>query len=95
MLTEEEKRQAKDMGLEPEVVFNTLSDRRTFSVQTEDTHETIMEISGYDLQIKFNRDKLHNVADIESMLNGLKDLFRQMVMQNLLETAPQQVADET
>ena len=52
----------------------------------EDTHETIMEISGYDLQINFNRDKLQNIADIESMLDGLKDLFRRVVMQDLLES---------
>ena len=85
MVTEEEKQQAQSIGLEPEVVFNTLSDRRILAVQTEDTHETIMEISGYDLQINFNRDKLQNIADIESML-GLKDLFRRVVMQDLLES---------
>ena len=85
-LTEEEKQQAQSIGLEPEVVFNTLSDRRILAVQTEDTHETIMEISGYDLQINFNRDKLQNIADIESMLDGLKDLFRRVVMQDLLES---------
>ena len=86
MVTEEEKQQAQSIGLEPEVVFNTLSDRRILAVQTEDTHETIMEISGYDLQINFNRDELQNIADIESMLDGLKDLFRRVVMQDLLES---------
>ena len=86
MVTEEEKQQAQSIGLEPEVVFNTLSDRSILAVQTEDTHETIMEISGYDLQINFNRDKLQNIADIESMLDGLKDLFRRVVMQDLLES---------
>ena len=83
MVTEEEKQQAQSIGLEPEVVFNTLSDRRILAVHT---HETIMEISGYDLQINFNRDKLQNIADIESMLDGLKDLFRRVVMQDLLES---------
>lgn len=84
MVTEAEKRRARDMGLEPEVVFNTLSDRRILAVQTEETHETIMEISGYDLQIKFNRDKLKSIEDIESLLEGLKSLFKQMVMEDLL-----------
>ena len=78
MVTEEEKQQVQSIGLEP--------DRRILAVQTEDTHETIMEISGYDLQINFNRDKLQNIADIESMLDGLKDLFRRVVMQDLLES---------
>jgi hypothetical protein len=89
MVTEEEKMQAQAIGLEPEVVFNTLSDRQIYGVQTEDTHETIMEISGYDLQIKFNRDKLQNIADVESMLDGLKDLFRRIVMQDLLQSNPE------
>lgn len=84
MVTEAEKKQAREMGLEPEVVFNTLSDRRILAVQTEETHETIMEISGYDLQIKFNRDKLKSIEDIESLLEGLKSLFKQMVMEDLL-----------
>lgn len=85
MVAEAEKKQAREMGLEPEVVFNTLSDRRILAVQTEETHETIMEISGYDLQIKFNRDKLKSIEDIESLLEGLKSLFKQMVMEDLLD----------
>ena len=85
MVSEEEKRQAIAMGLEPEVVFNTISDRTVYAVQTEDTHETIFEISGYDLQIQFNRDKLRNIAEIESMLEGVKDLFRKIIMKDLLD----------
>lgn len=85
MVTEEEKEKSHELGLEPEVVFNTLSDLVVLSVQTEDTHETIMEISGYGLQIKFDRDKLQNIADVESMLDGIKELFRRMVMNDLLD----------
>ena len=86
MISEEEKKRAKELGMEPEVVFKTLSDRMIYGVQIEDTNETIFEISGYDLQIKFNRDKLNNVADIENMLDGIKDLFRELVLKNLLKT---------
>lgn len=73
------------MSYEPEVVFNAMSDRRVLAVMTEETNETIIEISGYDLQIKFNRDKLKDIADIESMLDGIKDLFRRLVMEDLLD----------
>jgi len=66
------------------VVFNAMSDRRVFAVMTEETNETIMEISGYDLQVKFDRDKLKDISDIESMLDGIKDLFRRLVMEDLL-----------
>lgn len=82
---ETKENEKKPISYEPEVVFNALSDRRVLAVMTEDSNETIMEISGYDLQIKFNRDKLKDVADIENMLDGLKDLFRRVVMENLLE----------
>lgn len=84
---ETKENEKKKISYEPEVVFNALSDRRVLAVMTEDSNETIMEISGYDLQIKFNRDKLKDVADIENMLDGLKDLFRRVVMENLLEKA--------
>lgn len=80
-----EEIKASKLAYEPEVVFNAMSDKRVCSVMTEDTNETIMEISGYDLQIKFNRDKLKGIAEIESMLDGLKDLFRKLVMEDLLE----------
>lgn len=89
MVSDEEKKQAMEMGLEPEVVFNTISDRTVYAVQTEETHETIFEISGYDLQIQFNRDKLRDIAEIESMLEGVKDLFRKIVMKDLLDQTSQ------
>lgn len=80
----EEESKKKRMNYEPEVVFNAMSDRRVLAVMTEETSETIIEISGYDLQIKFNRDKLKDIGDIESMLDGIKDLFRRLVMEDLL-----------
>lgn len=85
-MDEKEKQAAINMGLEPEVVFNTLSDLTILSVQTEDTHESLMEISGYDLNVKFNRDKIKDLADMENLLDGIKDLFRKIIMKDLLET---------
>ncbi len=69
---------------EPEVVFNALSDRRIFGVKSEDDGTMIFEISGYDLQIKFNRDKLQTVEEIEGTLEGIKDVFRNLIMADLL-----------
>ena len=84
-MTEQEKKQAEVLGLEPEVVFNTISDLTVLSVQTEDAHESIFEIVGYGLNIKVNRDKLKGLADVESLLDGIKDLFRNIIMKDLLE----------
>lgn len=69
---------------EPEVVFNALSDKRIFGVKSEDDGTMIFEISGYDLQIKFNRDKLQTVEEIEGTLEGIKDVFRNLIMADLL-----------
>ena len=54
---------------EPEVVFNSQSDRRFFSVKSEDGKETMMEISGYDLDVRFNRNVIKTVQDVESLLD--------------------------
>ncbi len=69
---------------EPEVVFNALSDKRIFGVKSEDDGTMIFEISGYDLQVKFNRDKLQTVEEIEGTLEGIKDVFRNLIMADLL-----------
>ena len=69
---------------EPEVVFNSQSDRRFFSVKSEDGKETMMEISGYDLAVRFNRNAIKTVQDVESLLDGIKDLFRKIIMEDLI-----------
>ena len=69
---------------EPEVVFNPQSDRRFFSVKSEDGKETMMEISGYDLDVRFNRNVIKTVQDVESLLDGIKDLFRKIIMEDLI-----------
>ena len=83
-MMEEKKQKAHELGLEPEVVFNTLSDLTVLAIQTEDTHESLMEITGYGIDIKFNRDKIHSLADVESLLDGVKDLFRELIMKDLI-----------
>lgn len=97
-MMEQEKQKARELGLEPEVVFNTLSDLTVLAIQTEDTHESLMEITGYGIDIKFNRDKIHSLADVESLLDGVKDLFRELIMKDLIGTpesnAQKQTPDE-
>lgn len=69
---------------EPQVYFNALSDLRIFGVKSEDDGEMIFEIAGYDLQIKFNRDKVKSVEEIEGVLEGIKDVFRKLIIEDLL-----------
>ena len=45
----------------------------------------IFEISGYDMQIKFNRSKLQTLEEVEGTLDGIKEMFRQLIMADLLD----------
>lgn len=85
MIMEENKVAQNAIDNEPEVVFNVLSDRRVFGVRSEDDEEMIFEISGYDMQIKFNRSKLQTLEEVEGTLDGIKEMFRQLIMADLLD----------
>lgn len=81
----EESKETVQFSNEPEVVFNAMSDKRIFGVKSEEDGMMVFEISGYDLQIKFNRDKLQSVEEIEGTLEGIKDVFRKLILQDLLD----------
>lgn len=81
----EETKKTMGFSNEPEVVFNAMSDKRIFGVKSEEDGTMVFEISGYDLQIKFNRDKLQSVEEIEGTLEGIKDVFRKLILQDLLD----------
>lgn len=70
---------------EPKVEFNSISDRSVFNIINQDIQQTLVEISGYDLQINFNMEYINSIEDVEAAVNGLGDLFRQIIMDNLLE----------
>lgn len=84
-MTQEEIDKLNEMTEEPTVIFKLISDRQAMAVETEDEHYRVMEISGYDLNVSFNRDLLKSVEDVESLLDGLKEMFRRLIMKDLLE----------
>lgn len=72
--------------MEEEIVqFNAYSDRINFEIQNAETKQTMCIISGYDLDIDFNADALNNVDEIEACLDGMKNLFRDFIMETLLK----------
>lgn len=81
--------QDKDVQLpkvdEPTVKFRLVSDRDVMNIVNDDIKETLVEISGYDLQINFNMQYLKSVEDINAARNGIADLFQQLIMEKLLE----------
>lgn len=71
---------------EPTVQFKMISDRSKFEVLSEkDTSISLMKISGYDLQIDFNMEYLNSVEDVEAAIDGIGNLFRQIIMDALLK----------
>lgn len=70
---------------EPIVKFKLVSDRDVMTIVNDDIKETLVEISGYDLQINFNMQYLKSVEDIKAAGDGIADLFKQLIMEKLLE----------
>ena len=70
---------------EPTVTFKMLSDRSILDVRSEIVNVSVAEISGYDLQIKFNMQYINSTEDIENLLEGFKVLFRQQLLEQILK----------
>ena len=68
--------QTKD---EPKIEFRVISDRGLLAIKNPDINKNLVEISGYDLQVNFNMEY------VESAVNGISDLFRELIMEKLLE----------
>ncbi len=69
---------------EPTVEFKYISDRTAFTVKNPDINKILLEISGYDLQINFNMEYIKSIEDVEATISGIGDLFRDMIMNQLL-----------
>jgi hypothetical protein len=70
---------------EPTVKFKLISDRIIREVINAETKQTLVHISGYDLQINFNMQFLKSVEDVEAACEGIAQLFRDMIMTQLLK----------
>lgn len=70
---------------EPRVEFRLISDRSIFNIVNQEINKTLVEISGYDLQINFNLEYLNTIEDIEAAIEGLGNLFRDIITKQLLD----------
>ena len=80
-------------GSEPTVTFKLESDRDLFEVLNPHNNESMVKISGYDLQFWFNTRHLKSVEDIEMACNGLHQLFRDLIIQQILGEEKQSAKD--
>lgn len=83
-MSDEIKINSNNIADEPRVEFKLISDRSIFNVVNKEINQTLVEISGYDLQINFNLEYLNTMEDIESAIEGLGNLFRDIILERLL-----------
>ena len=69
---------------EPIVKFRLNSDRIVREVIKPEINQTLVHISGYDLQINFNMQFIKSVDYVEAACGGLAQLFGDLIMENLL-----------
>ena len=81
---EEDKKQIETVD-EPTVEFKLISDRTVCAIINDESKQTLVEISGYDLMINFNMEHINSIEDVEAAVHGIGDLFRQEIMNKLLE----------
>lgn len=81
----EEENKMPETVDEPTIRFKVISDRGAFNIINEEINKTLVEISGYDLQVNFNMEYINSIADVEAAVAGIGDLFRQIIMDKLLE----------
>ena len=77
----EEDNKLKD---EPIVQFRSISDVVALQVKNPEIEEPLAEISGYDLRVSFNFKYLKSLEDVEIASAGIGDLFKQMMLEELL-----------
>ena len=70
---------------EPVIEFKTISDRDIYKIVNEEIQQTMVEISGYDVCFDFNMAYINTVQDVEAACEGIASLFRDLIMEKLLE----------
>lgn len=74
---------------EPTRTFKAISDFSIYRVVNEDIQQSLVEISGYDLNINFNMSYIRSVEDVEAACEGISQLFRDLIMEKLLANQKQ------
>lgn len=70
---------------EPNVIFKAYTDMIRFEIKEKESENIMCVISGYDLDIDFNMDAIKSADDVETCISGLSSLFRDYIMEKLIE----------
>lgn len=79
-----EKQQSNIEGDELLVSFREKSDYTIFQIIDKDTGAVLAYIGGYALDFSFNLKKLNSTSKVEQCLNGIKKLFREIIVDKIL-----------
>lgn len=74
---------------EPTATFRLESDRDLYEIRNPEINESLIKITGYDLQFWFNPKHLKSVEAIEAACNGIHNLFRELIMEQMLNQSKQ------
>jgi hypothetical protein len=69
---------------EPTETFRRMSDLSVMQIVDQSNGKVMAVIAGYGLQIKFNLEAITETADVEQCAEGLKKLFYNIIMDQIL-----------
>jgi len=75
---------AFDMEIERKITFNEISSKGKVVVVHPKTNESLAEITGYGLSVKFNMELIKTTEDIDAVTKGIGDSFKELLMQQLM-----------
>ena len=71
---------------EPTITFKTISERDVYKVVSEDNADrTLIEITGYGLQINFNMQYLRSYQNVVAASKAVGEMFQEIMLEKLLE----------
>lgn len=70
---------------EQKIEFLAITDKSTIAIVHPETEKTLAEITGYDVDIKFNMELINSPEDIDATVAGLGEAFKDLLLNNLLK----------
>ena len=70
---------------EKKVEFNEITGKTVYAVTNEDTGVTMAEITGYDIEVKFNMEAINTIEEIDATVSGIASIFKDLLLNNMLE----------
>ena len=72
---------------EPTLQFKAITDRDVYKIVSEKNSDlTLIEITGYGVEINFNMEYLKSIEDINAATEAIGVLFKEIILEKLLET---------